>query len=283
MRSARLFALALPLAVACSASSASTAGASPTSGEAGTGGATDGDDVTMTSEKLTLQPGEEVFKCQNFTLADDVVVKEFNSAMTPGSHHLIIFTAPDSTQPDGVVYDCPSGVGPASGASSTPVWTYGSQQPEEVLTMPDGVGVVLKAKQRVIFNMHYINAGAASLEAHVTFGLRTHAPGATFTPAAAFRTYNTKIDIPPSGTQTVDGACAVPDGAKFFALTTHSHQFTTSATISDGTTTIVNTTDWNHPPIVTFAAPFFEFASHKLSYQCSYMNPTDTAITVGFM
>src|SRR5262249_34910236 len=125
------------------------------------------------------------------------------------------------------------------------------------------------------------NAGAATLKAHVTFGLRTHAHGATFTPAAAFRTYNTKIAVPPSGTQTVDGACAVPDGAKFFALTTHSHQSTTSATISAGSPPLVHTTDWNHPPMVTFAAPFLEFASHELSYQCSYMNPTDTTITVG--
>jgi hypothetical protein len=130
--------------------------------------------------------------------------------------------------------------------------------------------------------MHYYNIGDATIDANVRVELETLPAGATYTPARAFVTFNSQISVPAGETATVGGACDVPAGAQFIAMTTHSHKYTTAARVYDGTSMIVETLDWAHPTVELWsAAPFLEFASGQLTYECDYLNDTAETLTVG--
>ncbi len=247
-----------------------------------------GSGYQIVTPDYTIAAGDEKYFCYYTTLpaTATVGVSKYQSQLTPGSHHMILYATTTNLQPDGTMAECTDGLGgaPVSGAGglgSIPVWAYAAQTPDAELDMPAGVGVVLGAKQPLIVNMHYLNATSAALTVHVTLNIETLAAGVTYTPAASFVTYNTQISIPPHGTQTVSGSCAVPQGAQFFVMSTHSHSHTTMDTVSDGTQNLVTTTDWSQPITKTWDTPFYEFASGKLTYQCQYSNDTDTTVTVG--
>jgi hypothetical protein len=244
------------------------------------------DGYQIVTPEFTLQPGEEKFMCYFTSLptSSPVGVTRYESHMTPGSHHMIVYATSTALAPDGTLQDCANG--PAAedsnaGAKPEPaVPAYASQQPDSVIELPRGVGVALRARQPLILNMHYINTTSASRTVHVELNIKTFAEGETFTPAAAFATYNTQISIPAKGTQIVQGNCALPDGAQFFMLTTHSHMYTQEARVSDGDATLVKTNDWQHPSVEQWATPY-TFHSGHLTYQCSYQNTTDGVISVG--
>jgi hypothetical protein len=65
-------------------------------------------------------------------------------------------------------------------------------------------------------------------------------------------------------------------------MSTHSHRFTTEDKVYDGTSMLVDTTDWNHPTITTWnPAPYYQFSSGMLTYTCSYSNSTSSAVQQG--
>jgi hypothetical protein len=52
--------------------------------------------------------------------------------------------------------------------------------------------------------------------------------------------------------------------------------------VLDGSTTLFEGTDWEHPGATTVAAaPFLTFASNGLTSECTYDNPTNRTITTG--
>ena len=234
---------------------------------------------TIETPEFTLAPGEEKTLCYFTTLPTDepVAVSRYRSSMAPGSHHLIVYTTRTQTQPDGTLGECASGPGQADPM----VWAYGAQQPEFTTQFPDGVGVMLAARQPLVVQLHYLNTTDAPIEARATFAVDTLPPDARFEPANAFFTFNTQIDVPPGGTASVSGSCAVPAGAKFFLMSTHSHRFTTRVQVRDGGTMVLETTDWEHPALGAWPAPYQTFASGKLDYRCDYLNMTDQRVTTG--
>ncbi len=45
---------------------------------------------------------------------------------------------------------------------------------------------------------------------------------------------------------------------------------------------VFESTDWEHPGAMSWnGAPFFSFASNKLTYHCDYLNPTNSVIMDG--
>ena len=78
-------------------------------------------------------------------------------------------------------------------------------------------------------------------------------------------------------------ACAVPDPAKFWWFSTHTHLRATSATLRNGATTLLITSNWEAPTIATYAAPpFYQFgAGQKLTYECSFTNNLGSTVMAG--
>lgn len=238
---------------------------------------------TIETPLVTIAPGEEKFFCYATSLPDGPAlgVKRWSSKMTPGSHHLIVFASDEPYAPDGTIEECPGLSFVAGAGGKPPIWAYGAQEPEAAVPSPDGVGIVMQPGQHLIVNLHYLNASAIPITARAQIDIETYGPGEEYIPAAALATYNTQIDIPPKGRQSVEGSCDVPAGSKFFSLSTHSHRYTKHATVRDGDKVLADTTDWEHPAQVNIGAPFLELATGKLTYHCDYDNPTDHAIVTG--
>jgi hypothetical protein len=259
------------------------------------GGGADGSDggpsppasgIQITTPSFTLQPGEEAFRCFYTSVpADtDVAAVKFASTMSPGSHHFILYTTQNALYPDGTFRDCSGGLG-VSNPNDPPTWVYASQDPVRQMDMPPGVAMPLKAHQPLIFDMHYLNAGTEPKTVQVVLNV-DHADG-QYQRAGAYVTFDTRISIPPGGTQTVSGHCAVPPDVNFFAMSTHSHKRTLTAQANryrDGQIgdALVLTRDWQHATIASWSNPFLTLnPGEEISYACSYQNDSTNTITVG--
>jgi hypothetical protein len=267
-----------------------TGGTAGTGGTGGTGGGPGtlppppaGTGIQMMTKPFTVMPGQELFKCYHaqIPLDTELPVAEFESLMTVGSHHFIFYRADGDTNPVDTITDggCPGGF--------SNNWVYSSGQPRYGFKNPPGVAIVLNAKQRVAFDMHYLNTTANPINAQVILNMTFATP--PFQRAAPLISFNTGIAIPPNGKQTVTGDCTPGAGAKFYLASTHTHKRGVLATIhrllADGTQgeEIVHTTDWEKPHLVSWQAePFLTFkAGERFRYSCSYQNDRNQIVTVG--
>jgi hypothetical protein len=274
-------------------------------GTHGTGGGDDGDDTTMmppdgsttttthdlklVSPDKTIDPGQEVTFCWYFRADNDkaLAIKHWQSTMTPGSHHLILFTSATELMPkDTVTVDC---AGMANGGG---VWTYSAQSPEAELALPadDGTGkpvaMELAAHQAGFIQVHYNNRSDQAITAHVEVTADALGAGVAYTKTAAYVTYNGEINIPAGSVAAPSHAdatmsCSVPATSKFWLMTTHAHKQADHTFVKDGGAAVFDSADWEHPGVKQWTAPFYSFTSGKLTYECTYTNTTPRAIQDG--
>lgn len=231
-----------------------------------------------------IPPGAEIYACYHTELAYDapIDVQYYESKMGPGSHHFILYKMDDDSAPIGSL-DPIWCVGDFNHQN----WIYSAAQPHIDLQMPEGVAVQLKPRQRVMLDMHYINATDQTLKAEVRVNLM-FARGA-FQNAASMVSYNSDIRVPAHGTQTVSSDCTPGDGAKFFYLLTHTHRHGVLSTVhrvlADGALgeELVRSSDWERPQEGKWMhEPYLTFApGEKLRIDCSYRNDTDQIIMTG--
>lgn len=247
----------------------------------------------LTTPPITIPAGTESTWCYYFTIPAGPAaattgggdgshgVKRWESLMSKGSHHLIVYFTATAKAPDGTVDQNCQGFGDGT-VGNLPVWSYSAQEAHASNAMPDGVGMTVAADQHGYIQMHYLNPTLAPIDAHVTVNGETFEDGATYTRAAAFVTYRTEINIPAGIGQTAstEAACSVPEGTHFFALSTHSHKRSVATWVKDGDTTLMTSEDWEHPPGVRWDAPGYAF-TNKLTYHCDYVNDRDTEVHQG--
>ena len=246
------------------------------------------DGFQIVSPDVTIQPGQEITYCYYFRTPNTapLVIKRWASAMTPGSHHMILYTTKTDTMPPGTISATTCG---GFGASNLPSWTYAAQTPTAEVALPsdDGTGLplgqVIAAGTPAYFQMHYLNATDAAIQAHVTLNAEAYPAGAKYTQTAVYVTYNASISIPPGAVGHVENmACDVPAGAKFWSMSTHSYKQSVKTVVKDGTAaaaaTVFSSVDWEHPGARAWAAaPYYAFTSGKLTYECTYDNTGDNA------
>jgi hypothetical protein len=239
------------------------------------------DGFQIITPEMTFAPGAEETWCY-FTTIDagrDMGIKRWQSRMTAGSHHMIMYFY-DGALPvaEGTLTrDCNI----TGGGGIPPTWTYASSQVDGNSYMPDGVGMTVKASQAAVVQMHYFNSSDSELVAHVTINGHAYAEGTAYQKASPYITFNTQINVPPGQDSSVTGTCAVPSGAKFFLMSTHTHRFGTLTRVSDGSQMILESTDWEHPETLEQTdAPFLEF-QNSLTYHCEYHNFTNQTVTTG--
>ncbi len=240
------------------------------------------------SPMIDLQPGEEITYCYYFHTpnTEKLAIDHWKSVMTTGSHHMIMFLTSNDQQPEGTVTDQNCDIGASGQGVAT--WTYATQTEENELLLPadDGTGKPLAqeipAGSSGFFQMHYINATDQALTAHVIVDAFALDAGAAYTSTSPFITYNGEINIPPGATNHVESqTCSVPAGGKFWLMTTHSHKQSIRTRVLDGTNVVLDSDDWEHPDVVEMDNPFYEFASGKLTYECTYNNASNRTIMDG--
>lgn len=261
----------------------------------GGGGSGDGDDdgtsvdapaaptegFRIQTPQITIEAGQEITYCYYTTIdiPRTMGVKRWSSQMTSGSHHLIVYFQ-DHDKADGTIDQSCGGLG--GGLDNLPVWTYSAQTPTQEQVMPAGIGMQVNQGQKAYVQMHYFNASDDPIQANVTVDAEAYAASETFTPSAAYVTYNTNINVPANSTGMVEGTCTVPAGAKFFTLSTHAHKHATLTRVTDGSEMVFESTTWEHPGARLWdAAPFFSFASDQITYRCEYNNQTNQPVYEG--
>lgn len=306
MRTIGLCLFAFASLMACGTDS-SRAGA-----DAGSGSGSDGDidpparGFQIQSADIDIQPGQEITYCYYFRTpnTEPMAINKWKSVMTPGSHHMIMFTTGDTdVQPVGTVSAQNCGFGGVT--TNRPVWTYAAQTVESEVVLPsdDGEGKplaqVIQPNTAGFFQMHYLNATDEVLTVHVTLNAEALEASAAFTSTAAYVTYNAGLSIDPldpgEEPSVANGGiaaktCSTPANTKFWMMSTHAHKRAVKTEVRSGmpasTNVTFSSTDWEHPGAETWMQmPFYTFddpsGPNKLTYECTYRNTTGTTINSG--
>ncbi|HEX4339700.1 MAG TPA: hypothetical protein VH062_27520 [Polyangiaceae bacterium] len=235
---------------------------------------------------FALNPGQEVFRCFHSEMPNTGVfdVGDWESQMTPGSHHFILYRDDGDTTAAGTL-----GMAGCTVGFGGPTWLYTSGTPHSHLAFPKNVAMELADHQRMLFDMHYINTGSDPINVHVTLNVNK-VVGTNFQKAQAQVSFNFGIDIPPNGMQTVGGDCTPPSTtANYFLMSTHTHKRGIDASITRKLASgamgevLVHTTNWDAPSASEwYDAPFLTFKTgEKFHYSCSYQNDRAQVVTVG--
>ncbi|MDX2094094.1 MAG: hypothetical protein SFX73_40055 [Kofleriaceae bacterium] len=245
----------------------------------------------VVSKEIDILPGQEITYCYYFRTpnTEPMAVHTWKSVMTPGSHHMIMFTTATEVMPEGTVSASKCGFGGGGSLSNTPIWTYAAQTPTVELALPTDDGAGLPLAQEIapntpaFFQMHYLNATEATIKVHVTLNAEALPAGAPYTKTAAYVTYNDDIEIPAMSTNVVQTkTCAVPANVKFWTMSTHSHKQAVKTEVMSGNEVAFMSTDWEHPGAQNWMSkPFFSFANDQLTFSCTYNNSTSRTITAG--
>ena len=238
----------------------------------------------VVSPDITIEPGQEITYCYYFRTpnTEELAINRWQSEMTPGSHHMIMYTTATETMPEGSISS--SGCG-GFGSQNVPSWTYAAQTPTAMVTLPADDGAGKPLAQRIApgtpayFQMHYLNTTDDPIQAHVTLDAFALEANAAFTQTSPFITYNSQISIDPGATNHIETqTCNVPAGYKFWSMSTHAHKQATWTRVKDGTNVVFESDDWEHPGGTLWdRTPFYTFATGRLTYECTYDNVLDNA------
>jgi hypothetical protein len=291
----RLLSLSLvlcPALVACSGGSStshpaadnSSGGGSPSTTSAGTttGGTTtssgsggaDGATVTLQLESFKVPVGAEVYKCQNFKnpFDADVDIQEFESHMTPGSHHLLLFYRPDVTA-DAPLADC-SGLEFAA----TP---YNTQLPDDSMTYPEGVAGIVPKGTGLRVQSHYLNTTGSEITAQVSVTLHLAKDGTVQQHAGELFVFEPNIHVLPGMTGVVHHDCKLPYDMNLLKVGSHMHKHGTNFEATIAGETVFQTTAWSDPKPAEFSPPKLVHAGDPLSFSCTFVNNGTKELTVG--
>ncbi len=261
------------VATACSSSlSPLDGGADLASGD---GPATYAGTVMFESTAFVLQPGEEVFKCQDFANpfgGVDTDVQSWESHMTPGSHHLLLFYQDNAT--DVPLADCP--------ALQFQALPYGAQTPDNTITYPPGIAAKLKGTQGFHMQMHYLNASPSPVTVQVKMLLHKSHPGTVTQHAGVFFLNNvTGIRTPPGVTETISASYTFKTAVKFLYATGHLHQFDNNLVATIDGKEIFRTESWDSTPFLKYEPELEVPAGTKVTWSCHVTNTTSSVLTFG--
>lgn len=240
--------------------------------------------ITIDAPGFELQPYEEKTVCFYTTITTDreLGIRAWQSTMSEGSHHLIMFFTREAARPDGTLEECGLGglFSPAS-LGGVPIWAYAAQEPESEIVFPDGVGYPIRTEQHLFLQMHYLNPTGEVMRPSIRVVGSSYPEGTEYQRAGVYATFNTQIEVPPGETGSVAATCEVSPDLNFFLLTTHSHQFTTAVRVYDGPNMVLETLDWEHPAVDSHDPEPFHFSSGTVRYECQYQNPTRSWVRTG--
>ncbi|HEY1691209.1 MAG TPA: hypothetical protein VGG39_03565 [Polyangiaceae bacterium] len=296
---------AVALAVGCS--SASSPGGAAASGDDGGGGASSGggtgssggsagdgggglpyDAGNLTTVSFQMETnvpgGGEEFECKYVQLPD---AKEWmvqaQHDYTPGSHHLLLYTTALTSIPPGgdQMQDCYEGTGNKIMNDATGV-LYGAQTPTGGETMPTGVGLPAVPNEVLIFQVHYLNAGATALDAKVNVDLTFDTDGDDIQQQAGIIFfYDPFIDVPAGSTAKASMRCPIPSDITLLYASSHYHSrgvgysaWNDSAPDQLATSSFYTSDSWSSPDNAQLTMPIK--GGSLIRFECDYDNSAGT-------
>ena len=257
-----------------------------------------GDVYSLRYGPITVPPGMEDTQCVRLRLSNPTAIKvhRMRNLLSGGSHHLIVYKDDD---PRSIESTTPERCTPFAGAlnlsgMAAPVMI--TQKAEDELTLPDRVAYTFAPNQMIRIEMHFINSSDAPIEVSATSEFHSVPESEIDHEANILFIGTPDINIPAGAMMDVQ-AYFTPSrasldlaGAKFFAITGHTHKHGRNVTVSTATTkgglrTSVyapSPFDWSEPETSVhrpeFAVPDGLQAGFDIT--CSYHNTSNQ--TVGF-
>ena len=237
--------------------------------------------VTFTMNE-TIPAGGEEFKCQYVALpAGQAYVIAGEHDYTLGSHHLELYRTDLTAIPAGqeAVADCYEAA--STIMSHVRGVIYGAQEPHGAIDFPSGVGLQTQSQEVLIFQTHYINAGAQPLDAQATVNL-TLSDGTGITQHAGMLFfYDPFIDVPTGARAQAAMRCPIPNDITLLTASAHYHArgitysaFLDPASGPNAATPFYTSTDWLHP--ASLAQPMTIPAGSRVRFNCGYDNTMGT-------
>lgn len=285
-RALRDLAFALPLILLVAIAGCSSGGSKSAAGnDDGGAGGPPGGHLTSVSYHMeeTVAAGQEIFKCQLVRLPDLAGwLVSGNHDYTPGSHHLLLYTTDFTSIPAGEdqVQDCYEGTD-ASIMSHVRGILYGGQTPTGSMQLPSGIGLQTTASQILLFQVHYLNAGSAALDAKVNVNLTIDSGTDITTNAGILFFYDPFIDVPVGAKATAQMRCLIPNDITLLSAQSHYHArgvgyaaYLDKTAASPATQPFYTSASWTSPPQQTMSAAVS--AGTRLRFECDYDNSSGT-------
>lgn len=262
--------------------SAGSGGAS--SGAAGNGGAPTststaaGTEYTFSTEHVSVAPGAEVYKCQDFTnpFGKDIGIVDEETSLTPGSHHMFAFVMPNSQLTlMGNLVDCPGG-----GVEFHDYLTT-SGTPMATVTYPPSTGRIFDASNGLRLMVHFINTGSDPKDAYVVYKVTYVDPAGLTNKVASIFLNQVALRVPP-GTSTQSKTYTLSEDINLMDSASHMHkQGVHFVATTDSGQTLYDGTDWQEPMPKFFDPPLYLATGTKITWACTYDNQTGQTLTFG--
>ncbi|HVV53520.1 MAG TPA: hypothetical protein VHO06_27940, partial [Polyangia bacterium] len=266
-------------------------------GQAGAGGPGGAGGQAPTSYAIHFGPvqvaaGIEDTQCVVVRLGNSAAVHvgQIHNQAGPAAVQMIVYTSTDTTEQT-TPFDCTPFSSVFTQTGMTPLTI--TQNADETLTFPVGVGVALGANQMMRIELHYANPSATDPMTVEATSTLTTIPDASFQSAAAFLALeDVDVSLAPGASQTTLGPVFVPFpanvvGAKFFAVTGEEHKWGTSAQLFAATsqvdpgTSIYLDTTWNTPPLTPLQPALTAAAGGGFNLQCNWHSQATAFVTYG--
>jgi hypothetical protein len=229
-------------------------------------------------DPFTVPAGAEAYHCQDFAnpFGGDAEIQTWESHMTVGSHHLLVFYKANAT--NGPLESEPQ----CSGLEFMP-GPYGAQAPDVTITYPAGVAAFVAAGNGLRLNSHYLNATGAPINATVQVIARRATPGTVQNHSGVFFFNNVfGLNIPAGAMNyPVTKTCSVPNDVYFMFSVAHMHKHALSLLATVGGQTIYSTNTWDNAQFSQYTPPMLLKAGTQVTWTCTYNNDTTAPLTFG--
>jgi len=286
-----------PLALACLFAAMAACGTEDSADDDGPPPLT-GDRYALSYGPISVAPGVEATKCVNVRLsnAEPIKVHQMRNLLSGGSHHLIVYKDDMDTTERATPYDCQPFTG-ALNLSGMVAPVMITQKQEDALTLPQRVAYTFAPNQMIRIEMHYINSSDAPLEVSATTEFYA-VPESEIDHEANILFIGTP-DVSIAAGATVDvRAYFTPSrasldltGAKFFAITGHTHHHGVSVSVATASTKTGEHTsvyapspfDWSEPETAVHKPEFTlpEGLQAGFDITCSYHNTSSQTVRFG--
>ncbi len=276
--------LGLCVAVGCSSASSSSGSGGGSSADGGLDGPPGSklQKVHFHMEE-TIPAGQEVFKCQVVALPNVTGwMVAGDHSYTAGSHHLLLFNTDLTSIPPGAdqVGDCYEGAQSGLMGHVRGMF-YGAQAPTGSMQFPAGIGLPTTPGQLLIFQMHYLNATASSLDAKVDVDITLDTGTDITTNAGNLFFYDPFIDVPAGAKAKASMRCLIPKDITLLSAQSHYHARGVgySAFLDDSAAALASSpfytsASWSSPALQTMSTSI-KGGSH-LRFECDYDNSAGT-------
>jgi hypothetical protein len=234
--------------------------------------------VTLNTDSFQLQPGQEIYKCQNFDNpfgGKDTAIQRIVTDMATGSHHLHVYNLTEGTSR--TLEDCD--------ISDFHALVHAAGSPHAETDYPAGMATKIRGNTGLRIQLHYLNTGADVKTVKATLKLSPVDASTVTKWVAQLYLNRVVLSVPPGAGQKVTTTCSIPatyGGIGLVGGGSHMHMRGVHfvATTNTGVS-LADTTEWNEPPPLSYTPPVMMNPGDSVTWTCTYDNETGQTLSFG--